>query len=146
MPYILLLHKLVYLSSMCVIPSILLPSNNSVQISAKRSVSSKIQYLPGQTQNQYPPNVKQHTGSSAVLPMTLAYALQLSSVITELKQRKKKFSFGCVKSIRNALQCCDNNLHTSFRARLHDIPNSNIHFTGPNVNIHMITDFKEWYL
>lgn len=78
-----------FISLPCV--SILFPSNNSVQISVKRSASSKIQYLPGQTQNQYPPDVKQ-------LPVTLAHAhaLQLSSVITKLKQwQKKNFLWLC---------------------------------------------------
>lgn len=84
----LFLHALFYLSPMCVIPSPLLPSNNSVQISVRHLLPKYSIYQDKQKINIHPTQT-QHTGSSVDLPMTLAHTLQLSSMITELKRLKK---------------------------------------------------------
>lgn len=85
---LLLLHALFYLSPMCVIPSPLLPSNNSVQISVRHWVPKYSIYQDKHKINTHPTQT-QHTGSLVDLPMTLAHALQLSSVITEQKQQQQ---------------------------------------------------------
>lgn len=140
---LLLFHALFYPSPMCVIPSPLLPSNNSVQISVRHWVPKYSIYQDKQKINTHPTQT-QHTGSSADLPMTLAHALQLSSVITELKRQKEKTSFGCIKSIRNALQFCtwQNSIHLFY----YKATWQSQYFTVPNVKISMTTDFEEWYL
>lgn len=66
----------------------LLPSNNSVQISMKHRVPKYSIYQDKHEINTRPTQT-QHTGSLANLPMMLAHALQLSSVITELEWQKK---------------------------------------------------------
>ncbi len=85
---LLLLNALFYLSPMCVIPSPLLPSNNSVQISVRHWVP-KCNIYQDKHKINIQPTQTQHAGSSADLPMTLAPTLQLSSVITKLKQLEK---------------------------------------------------------
>lgn len=84
---LLLLHALFYLPPMCVIPSPLLPSNNSVQISVRHWLPKCSIYKDKHKINTRQAQTR-HTGSSADLPMTLAHALQPSSVLAGLKRQK----------------------------------------------------------
>lgn len=104
---LLLLHALFYLPPMCVIPSPLLPSNNSVQIPVRHWVPKYSIYQYKYKINTHPIQT-QHTGSSADLPMTLAHALQLSSVLTELR-RQKNAIFGHLLSAETKDVCRKSN-------------------------------------
>lgn len=72
------------------------------------ALGSKIQYLPGQTQNQYPPNANTaHRQFSRSANDAGSYpATEFSDYRAETTTIKKKSYFGCIKSIKNVLQCC----------------------------------------
>lgn len=71
------------------------------------ALGSKILYLPGQTQNQYPSNTNTaHRQFSRSANDAGSYpATEFSDYGAEMAKINKS-SFGCIKSIINALQCC----------------------------------------
>lgn len=86
---LLLLCAPCYLSPMCVIPSPVSPSNNSVQISVRHQVPKPSIYQDKHKINTHPTQT-QHTGSLADLPMTLApaAATEFSDYWTERVEKK----------------------------------------------------------
>ena len=132
---------------MCVVPSPLLPSNNSVQISVKHCTGFQSTVFTRTNTKSIPTQHKQHTGSPEDLAVMLAHALQLNSVTTGLKCWKKKILWLYQIHLK-----CSPKLHLTTLNMQHLIYNKTTWqtqdvtfvwcFKAPIVNKSMSTDLK----